>query len=80
MESLQIELPETLKHFIEEEVKAGGFGSASDYVQKLLLEAQDRKAAIQTVDSLLRDGLASGEPACADEAYWQRKERQLMEP
>jgi len=41
--TLNISLPEPMKAFVEEQVKAGLYGSASDYIRALVREDQKRK-------------------------------------
>ncbi|WP_392531097.1 type II toxin-antitoxin system ParD family antitoxin [Nostoc sp. C117] len=43
MTNIQISLPESMKAFIEEEVVKGGYNSASEYLQKLILQDQQQK-------------------------------------
>ncbi|MBW4675773.1 MAG: type II toxin-antitoxin system ParD family antitoxin [Desmonostoc geniculatum HA4340-LM1] len=43
MTNFQISLPESMKAFIEEEVAKGGYGSASEYLQELILQDQQQK-------------------------------------
>ncbi|MEH2069531.1 MAG: type II toxin-antitoxin system ParD family antitoxin [Nostoc sp.] len=43
MTNFKISLPESMKAFIEEQIVEGGYGSASEYLQKLILEDQQQK-------------------------------------
>jgi antitoxin ParD1/3/4 len=40
MSTLNISLPEAMKAFVEAQVKAGLYGSASDYIRALVREDQ----------------------------------------
>ncbi len=42
MTSLNISLPESLKAFVEEKVRKGGYGTASEYVRELIRAARKR--------------------------------------
>ena len=43
MTSMNISLPEPLKHFVEEQVSKGGYSTASEYLRELIREAQRRE-------------------------------------
>ena len=61
MMSLNISLPDTMRAFIDEQVKSGGYGTASEYLRELIREDQKRKAE-EKLEALLLEGLASGAP------------------
>lgn len=61
MESMNIALPESMKHFVQERMSAGGYSSVSEYVRELIRADQGRKVK-ERVDALLLEGLDSGEP------------------
>lgn len=56
MESMNISLPEPLKRFVDEQIAAGRFSSASEYVRALIREDEKRKAQ-EHLDALLLEGL-----------------------
>lgn len=62
MMSLNISLPDTMRAFVDEQVKSGGYGTASEYLRELIRQDQKRKAE-RRLEDLLLEGLASGEPA-----------------
>lgn len=72
--TMNISLTEPLKRFVDEQVRAGGFSSTSDYVRELIRERQ-RRTAEDTLRALIAEGLASGpaEPVRADFFAAQRK-------
>ncbi len=78
METMNISLPETMKQFIDQEIKKGGYGTVSEYIRALLREEQ-KKRAQSKLDALLLEGLASGSPTQATKAYWDdiRKESRV---
>jgi antitoxin ParD1/3/4 len=53
MSTLNISLPEPMKAFVEAQVKAGLYGSASDYIRALVRADQQRKAQEQLEAKLL---------------------------
>lgn len=57
--TMNISLTEPLKHFVDEQVREGGFSSTSDYVRELIRERQ-RHNAEDTLRALIAEGLASG--------------------
>ena len=78
MTTMNISLPETLKQFVEEQVKSGGFGTASEYVRALIREAQLR-AARQELDAKLLDGLDSGPASPMTREDWDELKRRVWE-
>lgn len=78
MDTMNIALPESMKHFVQEEVMAGGYSSASEYVRELIRAAQKRKVE-ERIDALLLEGLDSGAPVAVTQEYWDEKKRKLTE-
>jgi antitoxin ParD1/3/4 len=58
MSTLNISLSEPMKAFVEEQVKAGLYGSASDYIRALVREDQQRKAQ-ERLEAKLLEALES---------------------
>ena len=75
--SLNVSLPESLKALVEHEVASGGYVSASEFIRQLLREAFERKSRRQQLESLLIEGLESGEPLEPTADYWARKRKAL---
>jgi antitoxin ParD1/3/4 len=65
MTSLNISLPESLKDFVETEVKKGGYSTPSEYVRSLLRDAQKRSAD-EHLEKLLLEGVRSGKAIPGD--------------
>jgi len=78
METMNIALPESMKHFVQEQVTEGGYSSVSEYVRDLIRHAQKRKME-ERIDTLLLEGLDSGEPIPITQEYWDEKKRKLAE-
>jgi len=78
METMNIALPESMKHFVHEQVSAGGYSSVSEYVRDLIRADQKRKVE-ERIDALLLEGLDSGEPVPVTKEYWEEKKRKLTE-
>ncbi|HLW66666.1 MAG TPA: type II toxin-antitoxin system ParD family antitoxin [Gemmataceae bacterium] len=76
--TFQITLPDSLKEFVEGQLAAGAYSSASDYILALLHEAQ-KKQAWEKVESLVLDGLNSGEPVEVNPEWWEEKHRRLKD-
>ncbi len=55
---LTIKLPESMKDFIVQQAAKGGFKSESEYLQTLVVEAQNRQAQ-QELEEKLVEGLNS---------------------
>jgi antitoxin ParD1/3/4 len=76
---LNISLPEQIQTFVEEQAIAAGFNSANEYVYHLILRERERIAQKAQIESLLVEGLESGEPVEATDDWWEQKRTQLVE-
>lgn len=56
---MNISLPESMKTYLEEQVKSGGYGTVSEYICELICQDQKRKAQ-ERLEALLMEGLDSG--------------------
>jgi antitoxin ParD1/3/4 len=59
METMNISLPPALKSFIDTQVRAGGFGTVSEYVRQLVREDRARKER-DSIDRKLLEAIESG--------------------
>ena len=66
--SMNISLPESMKSFVDEQVRSGGYGSASEYVRGLVRRDQKERAQAR-LEALLLEGLESGEPIPLNAEY-----------
>lgn len=76
---LNISLPDQIKTFVEEQAIAAGFNSANEYVYHLILREQERIAQQERIESLVLEGLESGEPVEVTDDWWEQKRTQLVE-
>jgi antitoxin ParD1/3/4 len=76
---LNISLSEQIQTFVEEQASVAGFGSINDYIHHLILREQERVAQQERIESLLLEGLESGEPIEATDDWWQEKRDRLAE-
>jgi antitoxin ParD1/3/4 len=79
MKTMNICLPDSLKDFVDEQVKQRGYGTSSEYVRELIRKDQDR----QQLRWLLLAGAASPQTKPADDDYFRglrRKARQAIKP
>jgi antitoxin ParD1/3/4 len=64
---MNISLPNALKAFVDQQVKARGYGTSSEYVRELIRKDQD----IQHLREMLLDGAGSGATVPVDAGYFQ---------
>ena len=76
MVTMNISLPESLRHFVEQEVEEGGYDTASEYFHDLLKEIQKRKAK-EHFEVLLQAGWDS-ESITATPEWWQQFRGELL--
>ena len=75
--SLNISLPQSLKDYVEKQVKEGGYSTPSEFIRALLRDDHKRRAR-EKLEALLLEGVNSGEPLESTPEYWERKRRQLI--
>ena len=63
---------------MENQVRDSGYSTPSEYVRELLRQDQNRRAE-QKLETLLLEGLNSGEPIEISPEYWESKRKQLAE-
>jgi len=71
MTTMNISLPDEMRSFVEEQVAQGGYSTASEYFRSLVREAQEKKAARERIESLLLEGLGSGESSPMTPEDWE---------
>ncbi|HEY4380683.1 MAG TPA: ribbon-helix-helix domain-containing protein [Acidobacteriaceae bacterium] len=69
MTTVTISLPESLKEFIDTEVRTKGYGNVSEYVRGLL-RAQQAKETDARLEALLLDGLTSSQDLKLTPEFW----------
>ena len=68
--TLTFSLPDSLREFIDQQVKTKGYGNISEYLRSLLREAQEAESS-KRLEALLLEGLESGgEDVEADRQFW----------
>jgi antitoxin ParD1/3/4 len=78
MATMTISLPEPMREFVETEVSSGNYGSASELFRELVRERQKRKAQ-ERLETLLLEGLESGQPIEVTPEYLEVRRKALRE-
>ncbi len=78
MTTVNISVPDSMKVFIDEQVAKGGYSTTSEYIRQLLRQEAERVAQAR-LETLLLEGLDSGEPIEINDDWWQQKRLQLLE-
>ena len=78
MTTVNISVPDSMKTFIDEQVAKGGYSTTSEYIRQLLRQEAERVAQAR-LETLLLEGLDSGEPIDINDDWWQQKRIQLLE-
>ena len=78
MAVVNISLPDQMKSYIDERLTEGRFSSTSEYFRDLVREDQQRRAS-ERLETLLLEGLESGEPVDVTDEYIQQKRADLMQ-
>jgi antitoxin ParD1/3/4 len=67
MASVNINLSDDLQQFVLVQTQVGQFHEPSDYIESLIAQAKQNK---DSLESLLEEGLDSGEPIVLDAVEW----------
>lgn len=67
-----------MRTFIDEQIKEKGYSTASEYIRFLIRQDQERLEQ-KRLETLLLEGLDSGEPLEISEHWWQNKREELMQ-
>ncbi len=78
MTTLNISLPESMRDFISEQVAKGGYSTASEYIRHLIRQELERVAKTK-LETLLLEGLDSGESIEITDEWWEQKRSELVE-
>ena len=73
MSTMNISLPDSMKRFVDEQVREGDYAGASDYVRALIRKDQD----VAKLRALLQEGLDSGPPEPVTEAWFEDLRRRV---
>ncbi len=65
---MNVSLPEELKEYVEAQTKSG-YSTPSEYVRELIRGDQKRRAK-ERLDSLLLEGINSGDSIPVDAKFW----------
>lgn len=73
---MNVSLPEELKEYVEAQTRSG-YSTPSEFVRELIREDQKRRAR-EKLDSLLLEGLNSGDSMPVDARYWSELKREAL--
>jgi len=79
MQTMNISLPDPMKQYVEEQVTAGDYSSASEYMRELVRADQKRNAREHLAQTLL-ESLLEGEPQEATPEFWATLRNELSNP
>jgi antitoxin ParD1/3/4 len=69
MQTMNISLPDPMKQYVEEQVTAGDYSSASEYMRELV-RADQRRNAKEQLERTLLESLLEGEAQEATPEFW----------
>jgi len=78
MSTLNISLPESMREFINQQIKQGGYSTASEYIHNLIQQDQEKTEKKQ-FEQLLLEGLNSGETMEMTDDWWSQKKAKLVQ-
>jgi len=77
MATLNVSLPESMKDFVECQLKERGYSTASEYVRDLIREAQKRESRVR-LEQLLLKGIDSGDPMVVNDEFWLKLKKDVL--
>ena len=75
MSTMNISLPDELKTYVDQRIRAEGFGSTSEYMRELIRRDRDREVLRQ----YLLDGVRSKPAGRMDETYFAALRKQVRD-
>ncbi|WP_016950402.1 type II toxin-antitoxin system ParD family antitoxin [Anabaena sp. PCC 7108] len=78
MTTVNISLPDSMRDFINEQVEKCGYSTTSEYIRHLIRQDLE-KVAQARLETLLLEGLDSGEAVEITDEWWEQKRTQLLE-
>lgn len=60
MATMNVSLPDPMKHWVEAQARTGRYSNASDYIRDLIRRDQERLDKIAEMQRLVTEGLDSG--------------------
>ena len=76
MATMNVSLPGPMKVWVERQAEGGRYGNASDYVRDLIRKDQERRAAIDTLQAAVAEGVRSGDPETFDPSAFKLRMRE----
>ncbi len=66
---MNVSLPPELKDWVDQQVKAGGYGTASEYLRDMLRRARERQVR-RRLDESLAEAIEDGASVVMDDDDW----------
>ena len=60
MATMNVSLPDPMKHWVEAQTRTGRYSNASDYVRDLIRRDQERAASLAQLQKAIAEGIESG--------------------
>ncbi|MGI9373880.1 MAG: type II toxin-antitoxin system ParD family antitoxin [Hyphomicrobiales bacterium] len=78
MATMNISLPDQMRSWVEDCVRSGRYANASDYVRDLIRRDKDREVAVEQIQQMITEGIASGvSEKSVDEVWAEVKSRRV---
>ena len=71
MATMNVSLPDSLKHFVQERASSSDYSNPSDYI-RALIRADKQRAVAEKLEQALLEGLSSGPSSTVDDTFWKR--------
>ena len=78
MATMNVSLPDAMKQWVEDQVRTGRYGNASDYVRDLVRRDQERAEARATLYRLLDEGAEGFSEEQTAEGIFEEARREIL--
>ena len=77
MTSINISVPQQMREWVDSQIESGRYGNVSEYFRHLIRKNQAEEAE-KRLETLLLEGLESGESVELTPEFWEEKRQQLI--
>lgn len=76
MATMNISLPDDMKEWVDQQAKAKGYATTSEYMRALIRERRD---AVEHLRALVLEGIASGDPKPLSPDFFDNLRAEIMQ-
>jgi antitoxin ParD1/3/4 len=78
MTQLTIALPDQAQSYINEQLAEGSYATVDELIVSLIL-AEEKRQTQHKLNTMIREGLQSGEPIAITDEWWEKNREHLLQ-